>query len=186
MSTCTSNLYFPVSIWWTEKPGALQFMGLQRIKTQLSNWTAPATIHLPPTLGSYFILIDSRLNNLFPGPPDLLFCKPNIQPIFYFPLPCPQKLGFINYPCSPLFSLFCFINPLPKTDYIYKDACFPFMLKTRCYEFLKLLALSFYSYPIFEKEDYKQGIDFWNIQTAHTAQYQKNKQPNWKVSRRPK
>ena len=27
------------------------------------------------------------------------------------------------------------------------------MLKTRCYEFLKLLGLAFYSYPVFEKED---------------------------------
>ena len=32
----------------------------------------------------------------------------------------------------------------------------------------------------------QQGINFQNIQTAHTAQYQKNKQPNQKMSRRPK
>ena len=31
-----------------------------------------------------------------------------------------------------------------------------------------------------------QGINFQNIQTAHTAQYQKNKQPNRKMGRRPK
>ena len=92
--------------------------GVAKSSTQLSDWTAPATIHLPPTLGSYFILIDSRLNYLFPGPPELLFCRPNTQPVLYFPLPCPQKLGFINHPCSPLFSLFCFTNPFPKTDYI--------------------------------------------------------------------
>ena len=31
-----------------------------------------------------------------------------------------------------------------------------------------------------------QGIDFQNIQAAHATQYQKNKQPNQKVDRRPK
>ena len=31
-----------------------------------------------------------------------------------------------------------------------------------------------------------QGINFQNIQTAHTAKYQKNKKPNSKMSRRPK
>ena len=29
-------------------------------------------------------------------------------------------------------------------------------------------------------------INFQNIQTAHTTQYQKNKQPNQKVGKRPK
>ena len=29
-----------------------------------------------------------------------------------------------------------------------------------------------------------QGINFQNILTAHTAQYQKNKQPNQKIGRR--
>ena len=124
--------------------------GVAKSSTQLSDWTAPATIHLPPTLGSYFILIDSRLNYLFPGPPELLFCRPNTQPVLYFPLPCPQKLGIINHPCSPLFSLFCFTNPFPKTDYINMPV---FLSYLRCYELLKLLALAFYSYPIFEKED---------------------------------
>ena len=32
----------------------------------------------------------------------------------------------------------------------------------------------------------QQGINFQNIQTAHTAQYQKNKQPNQKMGRRSK
>ena len=32
----------------------------------------------------------------------------------------------------------------------------------------------------------QQGLNFQNIQTAHTAQYQKNKQPNQKLGRRPK
>ena len=32
----------------------------------------------------------------------------------------------------------------------------------------------------------RQGIIFQNIQTAYTAQYQKNKQPNQKMGRRPK
>ena len=31
-----------------------------------------------------------------------------------------------------------------------------------------------------------QIINFHNIQTAHTTQYQKNKQPNQKVGKRPK
>ena len=31
-----------------------------------------------------------------------------------------------------------------------------------------------------------QRINFQNIQAAHTTQYQKNKQPNWKVGKRPK
>ena len=31
-----------------------------------------------------------------------------------------------------------------------------------------------------------QGLNFQNIQTAHTTQQQKNKRPNSKVSRRPK
>ena len=32
----------------------------------------------------------------------------------------------------------------------------------------------------------KQLVSFQNIQAAHTAQYQKNKQPNQKVGKRPK
>ena len=32
----------------------------------------------------------------------------------------------------------------------------------------------------------QQGINFQNIQTAHTTQKQKNKQPNQKMSIRPK
>ena len=32
----------------------------------------------------------------------------------------------------------------------------------------------------------QQGINFQNIQTAHTAQYQKNKQPNPKLGRKSK
>ena len=36
------------------------------------------------------------------------------------------------------------------------------------------------------KQCYRQGINLQNIQTAHTAQYQKNKQPNWKMGRRSK
>ena len=32
----------------------------------------------------------------------------------------------------------------------------------------------------------KQRINFQNIQAAHTTQYQKNKQPNQKVGKRPK
>ena len=36
------------------------------------------------------------------------------------------------------------------------------------------------------KRCHQQGINFQNIQTAHTAQYQKNKQPNQKMDRRPK
>ena len=31
-----------------------------------------------------------------------------------------------------------------------------------------------------------QGLNFQNIQTAHTTQYQKNKQPNQKMGGRPK
>ena len=31
-----------------------------------------------------------------------------------------------------------------------------------------------------------QGINFQNIQTTHTIQQEKNKQPNQKMSRRPK
>ena len=31
----------------------------------------------------------------------------------------------------------------------------------------------------------QQGLNFQNIHIAHTAQYQKNKQPNQKVGRRP-
>ena len=31
-----------------------------------------------------------------------------------------------------------------------------------------------------------QGVNIQNIQTAHTTQYQKNKQPNQKMGRRPK
>ena len=33
---------------------------------------------------------------------------------------------------------------------------------------------------------YQQGANFQNIQTAHTTQYQKDKQPNQKMGRRPK
>ena len=32
----------------------------------------------------------------------------------------------------------------------------------------------------------RQGIDLQNLQTAHVAQYQKNKQPNQKMGRKPK
>ena len=32
----------------------------------------------------------------------------------------------------------------------------------------------------------RQEINFQNIQTAYTTQYQKNKQPNQKMGRRPK
>ena len=32
----------------------------------------------------------------------------------------------------------------------------------------------------------QQGINLQNIQTAHAAQYQKNKQPNQNLGRRPK
>ena len=32
----------------------------------------------------------------------------------------------------------------------------------------------------------RQGINLQNIQAAHAAQYQKNKQPNQKMGRRPK
>ena len=32
----------------------------------------------------------------------------------------------------------------------------------------------------------QQGIDFQNIQIAHTTQQQKNKQPDWKMGQRPK
>ena len=32
----------------------------------------------------------------------------------------------------------------------------------------------------------QQGLNFQNIQTAHTTQQQKNKQPNQKMDRRPK
>ena len=32
----------------------------------------------------------------------------------------------------------------------------------------------------------QQRVNFQNLQTAHTAQYQKNKQPNPKMGRRPK
>ena len=32
----------------------------------------------------------------------------------------------------------------------------------------------------------RQGFNLQNIQTAHAAQYQKNKQPNQKIGRRPK
>ena len=32
----------------------------------------------------------------------------------------------------------------------------------------------------------QQGINFQNIQTAHTTQHKKNKQPNQKIDRRPK
>ena len=35
-------------------------------------------------------------------------------------------------------------------------------------------------------KDYQQGINFQNLQTAHTVQYQKNNQPNQKTGRRPK
>ena len=31
----------------------------------------------------------------------------------------------------------------------------------------------------------QQGLNFQNILTSHTAQYQKNKQPNQKMGRRP-
>ena len=30
-----------------------------------------------------------------------------------------------------------------------------------------------------------QGLNFQNIQTAHTTQQQKSKKPNWKMGRRP-
>ena len=32
---------------------------------------------------------------------------------------------------------------------------------------------------------YQQGLNLQNIQTAHTIQQQKNKQPNWKMGRGP-
>ena len=32
----------------------------------------------------------------------------------------------------------------------------------------------------------QQGLNFQNIQTAHTTHYQKNRQPNQKMGRRPK
>ena len=32
----------------------------------------------------------------------------------------------------------------------------------------------------------QQGLNLQNIQTTHTTQQQKNKQPNWKIGRRPK
>ena len=32
----------------------------------------------------------------------------------------------------------------------------------------------------------QQGLNFQNIQTVHTTQQQKNKQPNRKMGRRPK
>ena len=35
------------------------------------------------------------------------------------------------------------------------------------------------------KGNNRQGINFQNIQAAHTTQYQKNKQPNQKVGKRP-
>ena len=36
------------------------------------------------------------------------------------------------------------------------------------------------------KQSNWQGINLQNIQTAHAAQYQKNKQPNQKMGGRPK
>ena len=39
---------------------------------------------------------------------------------------------------------------------------------------------------IFANESTGQGINLQNIQTAHAAQYQKNKQANPKMGRRPK
>ena len=36
------------------------------------------------------------------------------------------------------------------------------------------------------KGNNRQGINFQNIQAAHTTQYQRNKQPNQKVGKRPK
>ena len=36
------------------------------------------------------------------------------------------------------------------------------------------------------KWHYQQGLNFQNTQTAHTTQYQKNKQPNQKMGRRLK
>ena len=36
------------------------------------------------------------------------------------------------------------------------------------------------------KQSNQQGVNFQNIQVAHTAQYQKNKQLNQKVGKRPK
>ena len=36
------------------------------------------------------------------------------------------------------------------------------------------------------KSNKLQRINFQNIQAAHTTQYQKNKQPNQKVGKRPK
>ena len=36
------------------------------------------------------------------------------------------------------------------------------------------------------KGNNRQGINFQNIQAAHKTQYQKNKQPNQKVGKRPK
>ena len=39
---------------------------------------------------------------------------------------------------------------------------------------------------IIVNETTDKGINFQNIQTAHTTQYQKNEQPNQKVSRRHK
>ena len=36
------------------------------------------------------------------------------------------------------------------------------------------------------KQPDRQGINLQNLQTAHAAQYQKSKQPNKKMGRRPK
>ena len=41
--------------------------------------------------------------------------------------------------------------------------------------------------PIFQdNQEEIERINFQNIQAAHTAQYQKSKQPNQKVGKRPK
>ena len=39
---------------------------------------------------------------------------------------------------------------------------------------------------IIANETIDKGFNFQNIQAAHTTQYQKNKQPNQKVGKRPK
>ena len=39
---------------------------------------------------------------------------------------------------------------------------------------------------IIANETTNKGLIFQNIQAAHTTQYQKNKQPNKKVGKRPK